>query len=209
MSALKIIRYTAWTAIGVVAVSMTAFALFGLKPGGTPAAVQYTGTAAVGGPFELSTVDGKPFTEVDVKGKPYLVFFGFTNCPDVCPTTLFELTSLFKEMGPSADKITPLMVSVDPERDTPEMLKVYMTAFDPRIIALRGTPEQTAKTAKTAKAFAAYFKKVPLDGGNYTMDHTAGVWLMKADGTFQGTLNTHEPRETQLKKLAMLAATAK
>jgi len=206
MSALKIIRYTAWTAVGALAVAMTVIALFGVQPGRTPTVVQYTGTAAVGGPFELSTTDGTPFTDANVKGRPYLVFFGFTNCPDVCPTTLFELTGLFKEMGPSADKITPLMVSVDPERDTPETLKVYMTAFDPRVIALRGTPEQTAKTAK---AFAAYFKKVPLDGENYTMDHTAGVWLMKADGTFQGTLDMHEPRETQLKKLEMLAATAK
>lgn len=205
MTALKFIRYTAWTAVGALAVAMTAFALVGLQPGRKPIVVQYTGTAAVGGPFELSTTDGKPFTNADVEGSPYLVFFGFTNCPDICPTTLFELTSLFKEMGPSAGKITPLMISVDPERDTPEMLKVYMTAFDPRIIALRGTPEQTTKTAK---AFAAYFKKVPLDGGNYTMDHTAGVWLMKADGTFQGTLDMHEPREILIKKLEMLAATA-
>ena len=204
MTALKIIRYAAWTAVAVVVGAMAAMALFRLPGQLASSTVQYTRTATVGGPFELSTTDGKPFTHANVEGKPYLVFFGFTNCPDVCPTTLFELTALFKEMGPSADKITPLMVSVDPERDTPEMLKVYMTAFDPRIIALRGTPEQTAKTAK---AFAAYFKKVPLDGENYTMDHTAGVWLMKADGTFQGTLDMHEPRETQLKKLAMLAAT--
>ena len=95
----------------------------------------------------------------------------------------------------------PLMVSVDPERDTAEMLKVYMTAFDPRIIALRGTHEQTAKTAKT---FAAYFKKVPLDGENYTMDHTAGVWLMKADGTFQERSTCTSPKRRSSRNLRCL-----
>ncbi|RVQ50505.1 SCO family protein [Sinorhizobium meliloti] len=204
MNALKFIRYAAWASVAVLAAVLATAAIV---PRSTPQAPQpvTTGKALVGGPFQLETVDGKPFSNKDVEDRPYLVFFGFTNCPDVCPTTLFELTGLLKELGPAADKIAPLFISVDPERDTPEMLRVYMNAFDPRITALRGTPDQTQKAAK---AFAAYFKKVPLDSGEYTMDHTAGVILIKSDGTFQGTLDMHEPRETQLKKLEMLAASA-
>ncbi|MDX0190395.1 redoxin domain-containing protein [Sinorhizobium meliloti] len=205
MNALKFVRYAAWASIAVLAAVLATAAIV---PRLTPQAPQpvTTGKALVGGPFQLETVDGKPFSNKDVEGKPYLVFFGFTNCPDVCPTTLFELTGLLKDLGPAADKIAPLFVTVDPERDTPEMLRVYMNAFDPRITALRGTLEQTQRAAK---AFAAYFKKVPLDSGEYTMDHTASVILVKSDGTFQGTLDMHEPRGAQLKKLQMLAATAR
>ncbi|MFC0809022.1 SCO family protein [Ensifer sp. P24N7] len=204
MNALKFVRYAAWASIAVLAAALaTAFVIPRLTPQTSQPVM--TGKALVGGPFQLETVEGKPFSNKDVEGRPYLVFFGFTNCPDVCPTTLFELTGLLKDLGPAADKIVPLFISVDPERDTPEMLRVYMNAFDPRITALRGTLDQTTKAAK---AFAAYFKKVPLDGGEYTMDHTASVILMKADGTFQGTLDMHEPRETQLKKLERLAGTS-
>ena len=202
MKALKFVRYAAWASIAVLAAALvTAFVVPRLTQ--QPFQPVTTGKALVGGPFQLETIEGKPFSNKNVEGRPYLVFFGFTNCPEVCPTTLFELTGLMKDLGPAADKITPLFISVDPERDTPEMLRVYMNAFDPRITALRGTLDQTQKAAK---AFAAYFKKVPLDSGEYTMDHTAGVLLMKADGTFQGTLDMHEPREAQLKKLELLAA---
>jgi protein SCO1 len=202
MKALKFVRYAAWASIAVLAAALvTAFVVPRLTQ--QPFQPVTTGKALVGGPFQLETIEGKPFSNKNVEGRPYLVFFGFTNCPEVCPTTLFELTGLMRDLGPAADKITPLFISVDPERDTPEMLRVYMNAFDPRITALRGTLDQTQKAAK---AFAAYFKKVPLDSGEYTMDHTAGVLLMKGDGTFQGTLDMHEPREAQLKKLELLAA---
>src|SRR3546814_5497793 len=123
--------------------------------------------AAIGGPFELTTHRDGALTNEDLKGKPYLVFFGFTHCPDICPTTLFELTSLMQDLGPDAEKITPLFITIDPERDTQELLASYMTSFDSRILALRGTTEQTDQAVK---AFAAYFKKVPLESGNYTMD---------------------------------------
>lgn len=204
MNALKFVRYAAWASIAVLAAALATAVIIPrlTQPTSEPVA---TGKALVGGPFQLETVEGKPFSDKNIVGRPYLVFFGFTNCPDVCPTTLFELTGLLKELGPAADKLVPLFITVDPERDTPEMLRVYMNAFDPRIVALRGTLDQTTKAAK---AFAAYFKKVPLDGGEYTMDHTANVILMKAEGTFQGTLDMHEPRETQLKKLDLLAASA-
>ena len=153
--------------------------------------------------FALQTVDGKPFRSADLAGKPYLVFFGFTHCPDVCPTALFELTGLLKDIGPAADRITPLFVSIDPERDTAELLKLYMTSFDPRIIALRG---DAAQTKAAAEAFSAFYKKVPTASDSYTMDHTAGLFLIRANGRLQGMLDMHEPRENQLQKLRLLAA---
>jgi protein SCO1/2 len=153
--------------------------------------------------FDLETVDGKPFRSADLAGKPYLVFFGFTHCPDVCPTALFELTALLKDIGPAADRITPLCISIDPERDTAELLKLYMTSFDPRIIALRG---DAAQTKAAADAFSATYRKVPTASDSYTMDHTAGLFLVRADGRLQGMLDMHEPRENQRQKLRLLAA---
>lgn len=160
-----------------------------------------TSTPAIGKPFELISHQGAVVNNATLKGKPYLAFFGFTHCPDVCPTTLFELTDLMTELGPVADRFNVAFITVDPERDTGEMLAGYMSSFDTRIMALRGTPEQT-QTA--VKAFAAYARKVPTDGGNYTMDHTAGVYLMDADGEFKGILDMHEPREVRLKKIRNL-----
>ncbi len=170
--------------------------------GATVAAKAPVGGGAKERVFTLQTVEGKPFRAADLAGKPYLVFFGFTHCPDVCPTALFELTGLLKDIGPAADRITPLFISIDPERDTAELLKLYMTSFDPRIIALRGDAEQTKAAAD---AFSAFFKKVQTASDSYTMDHTAGLFLIRADGRLQGMLDMHEPRETQLQKLRLLA----
>ena len=153
--------------------------------------------------FTLQTVDGNSFRSADLAGNPYLVFFGFTHCPDVCPTTLFELTALLKDIGPAADRIMPFFVSIDPERDTAELLKLYMTSFDPRIIALRGDALQTKAAVD---AFSAFYRKVPTASDSYTMEHTAGLFLIRADGRLQGMLDMHEPRETQLQKLKLLAA---
>ncbi len=207
MGALKIIRIAAWGAVAIVGGVLLAFS--GILPGverpGAATSGTTTGVAAIGGPFELTTHNGETLTDEDLEGKPYLVFFGFTHCPDICPTTLLELTGLLADLGPAADQITPLFITVDPERDTQELLASYMTSFDPRILALRGTKEQTDEAVK---AFAAYYEKVPLEGGNYTMDHTAGVYLIDAEGEFMGTLDLHEPRENQLQKLRRLAETA-
>ena len=172
--------------------------------GATVAAKAPVGGGAQERVFTLQTVDGEPFRSADLAGKPYLVFFGFTHCPDVCPTALFELTGLLKDIGPAADRITPLFISIDPERDTAELLKLYMTSFDPRIIALRGDAEQTKAAAD---AFSAFYKKVPTASDSYTMDHTAGLFLIRADGRLQGMLDMHEPRETKLQKLKLLAGT--
>jgi protein SCO1/2 len=156
---------------------------------------------AIGKPFKLVSHNGQNVDDASLKGKPYLAFFGFTHCPDICPTTLFELTDLMSELGPAADRFNVAFIRVDPERDSQELLRTYMTSFGSRIMALRGTPEQT-QTA--VKAFAAYARKVPTDGGSYTMDHTAGVYLMDANGDFRGTLDMHEPREVRLRKIRNL-----
>jgi protein SCO1/2 len=137
--------------------------------------------AQVGGPFRLLDQDGKPITDQDLKGKPFLVFFGFTRCPDVCPTTLFDVSEVMRSLGPDADRTAALFVTVDPERDTAAALKDYLASFDPHVHGLTGDP---AALAAVAKAYRVYYKKVPLDGGDYTMDHTAIVYLMDKEGHF-------------------------
>ncbi|MDR6759568.1 protein SCO1/2 [Mycoplana sp. BE70] len=205
MTRLRTFHLVAWT---LVAAAATALFVFGyiLPPRRAVGVVMPEASAsAVGKPFELTSHRGAVVNNGTLAGKPYLAFFGFTHCPDVCPTTLFELTDLMKELGLDGDKLNVVFITVDPERDTRELLELYMTSFDPRITALRGTADQT-NTA--VKAFAAYARKVPIDGG-YTMDHTAVVYLMNADGSFRGTLDMHEPREVRLQKIRNLIVGAK
>ena len=142
--------------------------------------------AAIGGPFNLIDQDGQPFSDQDLKGKTFLVFFGFTHCPDVCPTTLFEISEIMRKLGPEADRTAALFISVDPERDTPEAMKDYLSSFDPH---LRGLTGDAAALAAVAKAYRVYYKKVPLEGGDYTMDHTAIVYLMDKEGRFVSPFN--------------------
>ncbi|OQM75682.1 SCO family protein [Manganibacter manganicus] len=151
--------------------------------------------------FQLISHPGQIVSNETLRGKPYLAFFGFTNCPDICPTTLFELTELMVELGPVADAFNILLISVDPDRDTQEMLSTYMTAFDSRILALRGTREQTEAVLQ---AFGARAQKVPTGGDNYTMEHTAGVFLVDAEGGRAGVLDMHELRDTRLQKIRNL-----
>lgn len=137
--------------------------------------------AAVGGPFQLVDQDGQTVTDETFKGEPMLIFFGFTHCPDICPTTLFEMSQLFEALGPDARKVQGLFVTVDPERDTPEVMKSYIGSFHPSIQGLTGTPEQVAQIVK---AYRAYAQKVPGKDGDYTMNHTAIVYLMDKNGSF-------------------------
>jgi protein SCO1 len=137
--------------------------------------------AAIGGPFTLTDQNGRTVTDQDFKGKPFLVFFGFTHCPDVCPTTLFEISEILRTLGPDADRVHALFITVDPERDTPDVVKDYLSSFDPHLSGLTGDPAAIAAVAKT---YRVYFKKVPLDQGGYTMDHTAIVYLMDKNGRF-------------------------
>lgn len=146
--------------------------------------------SSVGGPFTLTTAEGKPLTDKDLRGAPFLVFFGFTHCPDICPTKLFEISEVLRAAGTKGDKLKALFVTVDPERDTAETMKSYLGSFDPRIIGLTG--DRSAIDA-AIKAYRAYARKVPLKDGDYTMDHTALVYLMDKNGGFVGAFNIERP----------------
>jgi protein SCO1/2 len=130
--------------------------------------------------FSLTDHTGKPRTLADYKGKVVVVFFGYTQCPDVCPTTMAEMASVMQKLGPQADQVQVLFITLDPERDTRELLASYVPAFDKRFVGLYGTPEQTAKTAKEFKVF---YSKVPgKEPGSYTIDHTAGSYVFDKEG---------------------------
>ena len=156
------------------------------------------GTVAIGGPFRLIDQNGQPFTDQDMKGKPHLVFFGYTHCPDICPTTLFDMSQLMRRLGPDADRIGALFVTVDPERDTSAVLKDYLASFDPHLRGLTGTQ---AAVDQTIKDYRVYAKKVPLQGGDYTMDHTALVYLMDKDGHFVAPFNMQRTADTEAAEL--------
>jgi len=158
-----------------------------------------TGPSAIGGPFVLTAQDGRTVTEKDLKGGPSLVFFGFTHCPDVCPTALYEIGLIYKAMGKGGDRLKNFFVTVDPERDTPSVIKDYLSGFDPRITGLSG---DVSAIASTEKAYRAYAKKVPLETGGYTMDHTAIIYLMDGKGRFLSSLNIDRPPEENAKLIA-------
>ncbi|EIM76196.1 inner mitochondrial membrane protein Sco1p [Nitratireductor aquibiodomus RA22] len=157
---------------------------------------------AFGVPFELVDQDGNPITEAAFKGGPRVVFFGFTHCPEVCPTTLFELDGYLEQLGDEAADIKPYFVSIDPERDTPEVMKTYLSNFSDRITGITGDPEEVAAMAK---GFSIYVRKVELEDGDYTMDHTASILLLDSDGDFFGTIAYEENSETAIAKLKRLA----
>ena len=157
--------------------------------------------SGIGGSFSLVDHRGKAVTERDYVGKPTLVFFGFTYCPDVCPTTLFELSNRLKELGTDANRLNVLFITVDPERDTPQQLALYVASFDERITGLSGTPENIAVVMK---AYRVYARKIPLKDGGYTMDHTATIYMMNNRGQFVGAMNYQESDATMRAKLLRL-----
>ena len=151
-----------------------------------------TAPAAIGGPFRLVDQSGATVTERNLQGKPSLIFFGFTHCPDVCPTTLFEMSELLRAMGKDADRVNAYFISVDPERDSAAAMKDYLSSFDPHLKGLTGDPEAIAKVLS---AYRVYAKKVPLKDGDYTMDHTALTYLMDRDGKFVAPFNLNRKPE--------------
>jgi protein SCO1/2 len=161
-------------AAGVVLFVAVFFLVTGLGPGGRSA-------SAIGGPFNLIDQTGKPISDKDFKGKPFLVFFGYTHCPDVCPTTLFEVSEVLRELGPDANRTAALFVTVDPERDTPASMNDYLSSFDPHLRGATGSAEQIAAAER---AYRVYAKKVPSGNDDYSMDHTALVYLMDKQGRF-------------------------
>lgn len=165
---------------GLVLFSSIVFIVTGRSP--APATLQST----VGGPFRLTDHNGRAITDQDMKGRPFLVFFGFTHCPDICPTTLFDVSEILRSLGKDGDRMRALFVTVDPERDTPEKLKDYLSSFDPRLVGVTG---DEASVKAMEKAYRVYSRKVPLSAGGYTMDHTAIVYLMDKDGRFVAPFN--------------------
>ncbi len=156
--------------------------------------------AAIGGPFQLTDQHGKAVTDKNLNGKPTLIFFGYTHCPDVCPTSLFEISEVLRAMGKDADKVNAIFISVDPERDTPATMKDYLASFDPHLEGLSGDP---AETAKVIMSYRVYAKKVPTKDGDYTIDHTALIYLMDRDGRFVSPFNlkrTPEEAAAELKR---------
>ncbi len=180
----------------VAAVSIAALGYLYLTQGGTgPAAVP------IGGPLRLTDQDGKPFDSTSLTGKPYAVFFGFTHCPDACPTTLSEIARVEDELGAPAKELTTLFVTVDPERDTPSVLKEYISNFGGNTVALSGTPEEVAQAAKEYRVF---YKKVPTSDGGYTMDHTAVLYLMDRKGAFRDVIAYSEDHDRYVDKIKKL-----
>lgn len=157
--------------------------------------------AAFGAPFALVDHNGEPITDAAFKGSPSAVFFGFTHCPEVCPTTLFEMEGWLEELGDEGEPINAFFVTVDPERDTPEAMKTYISNFSDRITGITGEPEEVMEMVS---AFRIYARKVETEGGDYTMDHTASIMLLDRDGAFFGTIAYQENPETAIAKLRRL-----
>ncbi|MCU0905409.1 MAG: SCO family protein [Tabrizicola sp.] len=148
--------------------------------------------------WDLTDHRGQPVRPLDWVGRPVMAFFGFTWCPDVCPTTLSDISLWLEELGPDADRLVVALITVDPDRDTPDVLADYLGNFDPRIIGLTGSAEQIAKAAAD---FRAKYARVPRDDGDYTMDHTAGVFLFHPDGRFANIIDLHEDRRFAVPKI--------
>lgn len=193
---MKTLRIAAWALVAAVLL-FTGLSYFGM----TSLKEKAASFAEVGGPFALASARGGVVDSASLKGKLYAVFFGFTHCPEVCPTALYEMSTLLEKLGDDAKAFRVFFITVDPERDTAEMMKDYMANFDPRIEGLVPSLEQLPKLASD---FRVYYAKVPTSDGGYTMDHTASVFLMDAEGRFAGTLAYDEAadmREAKLRKL--------
>ena len=196
---LRGLRIVLW-ALVALAVCGALVAVFGGR-GGEPA--QHDFADSIGGPFELTAPDGAKVTDRTLKGQPFAIFFGFTRCPDVCPTTLARMAQLRKQLGEDGMKFRIVFVSVDPEQDKPADIGRYVELFDTPIMGLTGT---AAQIERIAKAYRVFYRKVPLEGGGYTIDHTAGVYLMDRNGRLQSIIDHHDSETAALGKLRMLVA---
>jgi cytochrome oxidase Cu insertion factor (SCO1/SenC/PrrC family) len=177
--------FTGFVVGGLIALAVLPEARGRLFPAAT---MKSMGQALVGGPFTLTDHTSKRVTDQDFRGRFMMVFFGFTFCPDVCPTALQVMAAALDKIGSKAEQITPVLITVDPERDTPEQMAMYVKSFHPRLVGMTGSPEEIAAVAK---AYRVYFKRVPdpKSSGGYTMDHSAIIYVMGPDGAFR----THFP----------------
>lgn len=198
MRGVTIFRIGLWAVAALIAGAAIGVGWFGIASND---ARQASEEAAHGTPFRLVDQNGAEITEAVFKGRPSAVFFGFTRCPDVCPTTLAELAARQKELEAEGKALNVVLVTVDPERDTPDVLKAYVGAISPGITAITGEP---AKVAGMLKGWSVYARKVG-EGADYTMDHTASTILLDSAGRFAGTIAFGENPKTALEKLERLA----
>ena len=198
MSALRII----WVAaVAPIAALVTAVIVFSLLP---PPAKLQAESVPIGGPFELVDHDGIKVTDKTFAGKPSVIVFGFTLCPETCPLTLSYLSTWLKAIGPDADKLNVLFISIDPERDTSAHLKKYLSSFDPRIRGLTGTGEQIAAVAKE---YRFYYSRIQLEGGVYALPHAAVIYLMDRAGKFVNQISLQKDDDKiAIERLRQLAA---
>lgn len=194
---MKYLRYGIWAVIFVLA-GFLAYSTIGTFLGKDN---KIAGLVSIGGPFTALDTNGKTITQEDMKGRHHALFFGFTNCPDVCPTTLYEAGEWLKSLGPDGDNLDIYFVTVDPQHDTPEMLSQYLSAFDKRIKGITGSETQIADLVKKWRVFA---EKVDAGDGDYTMNHTATTFLMKPNGDFFGTIAYGEQMDVVKQKLERL-----
>lgn len=204
--AIRAIRIGAWLLVlGSIGLSGLAW-LFPATIGqwiGGPGVARLAREMEIGVPFALTDHDGRQVTEKDFAGRPYLVFFGYTFCPDICPTTMAYLSELLSEAGPAAASLPVLFVTVDSARDTPAVLKDYVASFDPRLLGLTGSERQVRKVISD---WGIYARKISGDGGDYTIDHTSSVFLIGAAGRLRATIDVHdETPGANLAKLKRLA----
>ena len=199
-SGLARLRGALWIVVGVAALIGLAILYDRARPASDPTS-DYAST--FGGPFTLTAPDGSTVTEKTLAGKPYAIFFGFTRCPDVCPTSLARMARLRKQLGPDGMKFNIVFVSVDPGHDKPADLGNYVALFGTPILGLTGTD---AQIEQIKKGYGVYSAKVPQPGGDYTIDHTASIYLMTAKGAFSGTIDHQESDTVALQKLKLIIA---
>ena len=199
---LRRLRLALWIFVGIVAAGGVILAVVSPSKGARDAPSISAG-AGIGGPFTLTAADGSVLTDQRLKGRPFAIFFGFTRCPDVCPTSLARMAKLRKQLGADGDKFNIVFVSVDPGHDTPADIGSYVGLFGTPIVGATGTADQLARIEQE---HGVYVRKVPIEGGDYTIDHTAAIFLMDRDGRFVTTIDYHENDRTALKKLRRIVA---
>ena len=191
-----------WVVAGIAAIAGLLLALNPPTPGSKAPTSAEMPIASIGGPFTLTASDGRPFSSARLSGKPTAIFFGFTHCPDVCPTTLARLAKLRRQLRKGDDGFAILFITVDPERDKPADVGKYAALFDTPVIGLTGSPTEIERVKQQ---FGVYSEKAPLAGGDYSVNHTASVFLMGRDGKFVATIAPDEPDATALAKLQRIA----
>jgi len=187
---------------GVLVVAAGVLLALALREGprgaaGTPLA------SAIGGPFHLVDQNGKPFSDADLKGKWHLIFFGYTHCPDTCPTALNEISLALDRLGVKRDEVGVVFITVDPERDTSDVLKSYVQSFDAPIVALTGSPQDVAQAAK---AYRVFYAKHPRANGDYDMDHSAVIYVMNPEGRFTATFTPDSSADAIVQRLHKLTS---